>query len=63
MTSLLFVIHTDQVQPPMLDAIFNLASGGVSVYILSTPKREYIQLTSLYLQELLQKFTELANAS
>jgi hypothetical protein len=61
--SLLFVIHTDQVRPPMLHAVFNLASKGVSVYILSTQKREYIQLTSLYLQELLQSFTELATAS
>jgi hypothetical protein len=37
----------------MLDAIFNLAAEGASVYILSILKREYIQLTSLYLQELL----------
>jgi hypothetical protein len=44
----------------MLDAILNLASEGVSLYILSTLKREHIQLTSLYLQELLQKFSELA---
>jgi hypothetical protein len=42
------VIHANQVRPPMLDAILNLASEGVSLYILSTLKREHIQLTSLY---------------